>query len=64
MPLNSILRQSSALLAKLLPLTVADEKASEVPQVMTINFIGMEPVQFGDAEAKRLANGTNRLVQE
>lgn len=43
-----------ALLAKVLPLTIADEKATEVPQVTEINFIGMEPVPFGDGQPTRL----------
>jgi len=43
-----------ALLAKVLPLTVVDEKATEVPMVTKINFIGMEPVPFGNAEPTAL----------
>ena len=43
-----------ALLAKVLPLTIADEKATEVPMVTKINFIGMEPVPFGNAEPTAL----------
>ncbi len=41
-----------ALLAKVLPLTVADDKSAEVPMVTRINFIGMEPVPFGNVEPK------------
>ncbi len=44
-----------ALLAKVLPLTVADEKTAEMPMVTKINFIGMEPAGFGNCEPKRLA---------
>ena len=43
-----------ALLAKVLPLTIADENATEVPQITEINFIGMEPVPFGNAEPTAL----------
>ena len=44
-----------ALLAKVLPLTVVDEKPAEVPQVMKINFIGMGPAGFGETAQKSLA---------
>ena len=56
--LRSVARENPtvfcALLAKALPLTIADEKATEVPMVTEINFIGMEPVPFGDSEPKVL----------
>ena len=41
-------------LAKVLPLTVADEKATEMPMVTNIKFIGMEPVPFGTGGSKML----------
>ena len=53
-----------ALLAKVLPLTVADERTAEVPMVTKINIIGMEPAPFADPEPKRLTNGASRVAPE
>ena len=39
-----------ALLAKVLPLTVPEEKAAEVPMVTKIVFHGMEPVPFRNGD--------------
>jgi hypothetical protein len=56
--LRSVARETPtvfcALLAKVLPLTVVDEKVAEVPMVTKINFIGMEPVPFGGGEPTAL----------
>ena len=66
--LRSVARENPtvfcALLAKVLPLTVVDEQATEVPMVTEINFIGMEPVQFGNGEPKMLEKMPIKRTQE
>ena len=56
--LRSVARENPtvfcALLAKLLPMTVADEKAAEVPCITKINLVPMAPKQFLDDEPKML----------
>jgi len=43
-----------ALLAKVLPLSIADEKTADVPRITKINLVPMAPKQFAEDEPKEL----------